>query len=704
MSAHTHQHTAKQNEIDELVLVVHGVGDPMPGETLSLFARSVAEAQHPLTEHQETLWLEDDTDDPRDVKTFGSHVRHLDFCGNKSTLTEVYWGDLSRVHRGLPGVISGMIEILFGLRYIAFIAAQQTGYAARALQWLGLTSAHLLHGPVLAVNFVLGMLMLTVAGTESMWPGSSQVDRWSNFLILAVVLVCLLSSYLGWRMTRNSVCHRFWYWVMITSLFLNGLMLFNQFTHNPFPLWDYGNVMITLLGAQWMLLVVTLLAMTTVWVIAVLNTDNHRPALHVAFIVPALAVGIWGQILPMVWVSGSNSLMKMLPAASASAERGLAARHRPAMLSQPESANNQRDGSRRNPDRARRRMAAAQVRARFSRIFDKAVPLLGVQCLMFIMLGMVLVIQLGRYMRWSEKNAVPNYNEGQRAPRLIVNGAVQVFTAVCAVTGMFLVIYVGVFEWNGRQLADDALCSLLVEANKYAIGVLVPLATLLLLSLAYLRPALDILLDVITHFYFRSATSADRIRGFAEAFDIDDVTFEGGELYFSRRDVIHRRMKRILDFYRDTLVGNPTLTIISHSQGSMIAIEVINDDELSWVKEKFSKVNFITMGSPFHHIYQQYFHHFYPPLDHEQWKNLRDRVSRWLNIFRIDDFVGTEIEFPDALPQARDGTWSNHAVDPYGHMFYWRDRQVLSIIREHDICRSLSGEGHHRHHHHHDAA
>jgi hypothetical protein len=245
-------------------------------------------------------------------------------------------------------------------------------------------------------------------------------------------------------------------------------------------------------------------------------------------------------------------------------------------------------------------------------------------------------------------------------------------------------------EFSGEGHKHDHFCCLLVEANKYAVGFLLPIGGLLLLSLHLMRPALDIVLDVTNHFYFRSATTADRVRGFGEDFDIDEVTFDGGELYYSRRDHIHRRIKRILDFYRHNLPGNPTLTVVSHSQGSMIAIEVMNDEELAWVNKKFKQVNFITMGSPFHHIYQQYFQHFYPSLDHEQWSNLRSRVSRWLNIFRIDDFVGTNIDFPDSLAQVQSGDYTNHAVERKGHMLYWCDRQVLSIIRQHDICRSLS--------------
>ncbi len=689
MSAPDSCHSPPGSSSDELVLVIHGVGDPLPGETLSLFARSVAEAGHPLTEHQETLWLEDEAESPRDVCTFATHVRHLEFDGNRATLAEVFWGDLSRVNRGLVGAISGLLQILFGLRYVAFVASQQPGRACQGLQWLGLISSRLLHGPVLAVNFVLGVLTLAVTVTESLWPGSAQVSRWASFIILVCVFVCLIASYLGWRMTRNSVCHRFWFWVMISSLFLNGLMLYCLGSHRDMPLAGYCSVMVTMLGTQWILLVVVMLVMTLFWGFALLQKGIYRPALHVAFILPAITVGIWGLVIPLMWVTGSNSILKGLPGGGRVAnhvDSGVTGRF-PVM--DEASPSGQSDAIRRQQGRVVRQT----VRAQFATMFDKAAPLIGVQCIMFLFISIVAITQLGRYLRWSEKSRISDYRGGSRPPRLIVNGLLQGCIAVCACVGMMLVLYVSMHEYSHNGYQGDPLCRLLVEANKYAIGFLVPIGGLLLLSLHLMRPVLDIVLDVTNHFYFRNATTADRVRGFGEDFDIDEVSFDGGDLYYSRRDVIHRRIKRILDYYRRTLPGQPSLTIVSHSQGTMIAIEVLNDDELAWVNQKFRQVNFITMGSPFHHIYQQYFQHFYPALDDPHWNNLRSRVSRWLNIFRIDDFVGTEIQFPSLLPQVQSGDYTNHAVERKGHMLYWCDRQVLSIIRQHDICRSLSAVG-----------
>ena len=139
------------------------------------------------------------------------------------------------------------------------------------------------------------------------------------------------------------------------------------------------------------------------------------------------------------------------------------------------------------------------------------------------------------------------------------------------------------------------------------------------------------------------------------------------------------------------------------------------------------------MGSPLSNLYQHYFGHVYPALDKPYWATLRSRVDRWANIFRIDDPVGTEIDFEPILrykcrPAAGEGAqvqggsdtngqWSeetapstqfgenpdgtcdvakpkiqvsNHPVGCRGHVNYWTDREVLNIV--HDIV--LEPESH----------
>ncbi len=416
----------RERAVDELVLVVHGVGDPEAGETLSLFARSIAESRHPLTEHQEILWLEDEADErpDRDVATFPCHTRHLSFAGTRSTLAEVYWADMSRIKRGIPGIVSGIISIVFGLRYVAFVASEQKGLAAKSLQALGLICSRMLHGPVLAVNFVLAMLIVTVAGTEAYWPGSSLVGRWATFLVMGCVFLCLISSFLGWRLTINKVCHRFWYWVMISSLFLNGLMLWNLMRHEAFALANYCNVMVVMLGFQWIALVGALLMMTVLWVVALFEKENYKPALHIALLLPSLAVGIWGQMLPMIWIGGSTTLMNFLTPRENQAELMLldsddkakrspdaTVAEKPAFTIQQPGKRPIRIGTRRN----RNHDKSAPVREQLKQMFSNAVPLMGIQFIVSMLLGIVMIVQLARYLRWSERTSVEEFRKGARA-------------------------------------------------------------------------------------------------------------------------------------------------------------------------------------------------------------------------------------------------------------------------------------------------
>ena len=464
---------------------------------------------------------------------------------------------------------------------------------------------------------------------------------------------------------------------MVSGLFMNGLMMVNLYMDNECALLTYCRILVVLLGAQWITLVIVLAGMFVCWGLAQFNSKNYRPALNVALVLPAIAIGFWGQMLPIVWMTGSKTLNNAIPVAVSDSNK-----------MQPLTMATTKDSiggnSSTNP------LSSKILPERFDLLFDEAVPLLGVQFLMALILGVMLIANLARYIRWSKKMTVDDFIGGRRAPRLIVSDSIQLLVGNFALIGVALVFYLAWHELNGQSYRETWLGTVLAEANKYAMGALVPIGGILVLSIHYLRPALDIILDVVNHFYFRPATDPDENENKNEDFDIVEVSFDSEQLYFSRRDAIHRRLKRILEYYRSTIEGRPALTVISHSQGSMVAIEVFNDNELAWVNEKFSQVNFITMGSPFHHIYQNYFGHLYPSIDNRFWDNLRSRVGRWLNIFRIDDYVGTDIEFPETLREVHRGDYSNHAVEQKGHQLYWCDRQVLSIMREHRICRSLS--------------
>ena len=691
----------------------------MPGETLSLFARSLADPDQPLLETDQTLWLEEKSNDVNHIKTFPAHRRSLSRSGESIELCETFWGDLSRVSRGWLGIVQGIFQIVFGLRYVAYVAADQPGAAAHWLKKLGLMSSRVLHGPVLAVTCFLGLLIAAVCGTHVVWPESHKFRLWTTIVILGCSGMSLLAAEIGSRLTRSRVVERFWFWVNVTVAFVTSVMLirlfwldqyFPEIAHScevhPGLLW-YCRVLLVLLGMLWFIEIQVIVAMGVCWALAIRNKKTFNPALHVGFLLPALAIGIWAQVIPMTWLGAKESI------------------------------------------------AALAHLEEFSSVFDASIPFLGVQFAMMAVLLLTICAVVVRYATWRARKPVKAFNRGGRAPRLIVNGSLQSVLAICTMAGVVLVSSLWLSNTIGTYYPDSStahashshsdsnldsqsslvqtdsnavdpdllgetslLGQLMSQANGYAIAAVVPLGGLLFFALPHLRPGFDILLDVVNHFYFRP-TNVEDVLDDDDEFDISETTFHNGTLFFSRREQLHGRLRRILAHYRDEYTHYPELVIVAHSQGTMIAIETLNDKDLHWLNNSFSKISLVTMGSPFHHLYQHYFGQCYPSLDQPFWASLRRRVDHWVNVFRVDDFVGTEIDFPkdgevaaadldrelrndglktteaiefddrfnrapDTATQSIRSTveYENHVVGARGHMHYWTDREVLSILSE----------------------
>jgi len=275
-----------RNPPDQIVVVVHGVGDPAPGKTLSLFSRSIADHERPYVESPQTTWLFEKSNqtgqasDGAEVKTFPVYQTNIRFKNKNTQLCEAFWGDLSRVKGGWLGVLQGIFQIVFGLRYVAYVAGDQSGKAAFWLKRLGLMSSGILQGPVLAVT----------------------------------VTFAFLAAQIGSRVTRSRVVERFWFWMNATSAFVTGVMLVRLFfldsmypaiAHScevhPGVMW-YCRVLVVLLGFLWFVEIQVITAMAFCCLVASSYRNNHRPALLIAFLLPALAVGLWGQVIPMTWL------------------------------------------------------------------------------------------------------------------------------------------------------------------------------------------------------------------------------------------------------------------------------------------------------------------------------------------------------------------------------------------------------------------
>jgi hypothetical protein len=122
------------------------------------------------------------------------------------------------------------------------------------------------------------------------------------------------------------------------------------------------------------------------------------------------------------------------------------------------------------------------------------------------------------------------------------------------------------------------------------------------------------------------------------------------------------------------------LTIVAHSQGTVVAIDVLNSKGKHWLSlmPEGGTIYLATMGSPYTHVHHHYFPSAFPSVS--AMPNLRPArngglLTDWINIFRIDDFVGTHID--------PTGQWPREvAVPANGHTYYWIDENVFPKLKK----------------------
>ncbi len=159
--------------------------------------------------------------------------------------------------------------------------------------------------------------------------------------------------------------------------------------------------------------------------------------------------------------------------------------------------------------------------------------------------------------------------------------------------------------------------------------------------------------------------------------------------YWLRRRIRERMNLLMTQLIRDEAPDH--IVLVSHSQGTVIALEVLASEGARWLEQlpEDGTIGLITMGAPYTHLYNRYFpESFPPPGQRPQWRPRGDSetavLSRWVNIFRVDDFVGTHIDANrhHRAPADPGDRWPQEIPVPAGgHTNYWTDRTVAQHLR-----------------------
>lgn len=225
-----------------------------------------------------------------------------------------------------------------------------------------------------------------------------------------------------------------------------------------------------------------------------------------------------------------------------------------------------------------------------------------------------------------------------------------------------------------RSASGSIVYELAIPAEFVRIGAAAGLLVFALVATP-IRSAMKLILDVCNHF---TAPFGYARRNPAKSVPTYPV-----------RRRIERRLRDTFNYLlRDD--DKPHVLVIAHSQGTVIAIEelfgdlnrkglwdVDNIEFDPWhikgrvtkrLSDRVESLTILTFGSPLTHVYQHYFAHHYPtimPPGAGLNMKARDPRIRWVNAYRIDDFVGTYIEGPTPdFPV-------NVPLPTGGHTAYW---------------------------------
>jgi hypothetical protein len=666
------------------VLVVHGVGDTRPGATVDSFLPALAAARagtvHP-DGRRDVLWLHPDgyatpavppeEAPPEADSVFPVHIRSAAVTAGadepeQAVIAEVYWADLSRIREGVFHSILALISTIFLVRFISDQAAvmplepttARANRARAAARWLRAAlylSAWLLNGPIAALCLLLACVLavdnvlLPYLGFQPISPVAHEMVFMS--VGLAAGLVGGIAWFYGRRANWGSTWMRVWGALALTGLIFAGVVAVHeqlapsaqdgavravaawvgttttQAPEGANPARAAGPVPPQLHGPTFLLAgirsifvlicIVVLLALFP-WGFGLWQAPKEwRPAFGASYATALLQIALWMLIIPGLALSAIATLVKDPP-----------------------------------------------LREHLGRLFGRIEGEFALFLVVAMILGGLAVAVWVSRSRWV-KRYPGGYPFPQPPPdiaRLIVHvliiGSLIVLNASVCVLAM-----VSAFV----DIRPD-----LIPAT-WAAAIAAPLFALVLGYFGTgLRNALHIITDIINHFYRRRER-------FPYPWGPED---RPGVPDFEIQQKIEARFRAVLK----ALLKDPHVTrlsVVSHSQGTIIAVDVFSlssmtrvyKDWLTGRLDQVGKLNLITMGSPLTHLYQHYFPDRYDPLASPAWADLRDTLARWVNIYRIDDYIGTFVEVP-----AQGWPAPNRPIHAGGHTEYWDQPAVFQAV------------------------
>lgn len=700
----------------QVIVVVHGVGVKQAGISSDLLSTALQRKPEDIAELERAQMsserLRPHSTDDFELREFQKYSRNnlrqtfparirryrqYDSKGqgtllNERVIADFYWGDIAAIGQGLIGLLVALLKTILGLCHAIRENARDVfpepkGYD-RVMRSIASGAALLIHGPIAAINAVVLGGVFVAWGMRAVF-GDADAQVWAGPVVSVFAIV---AGWLPWRVSYTHLMRLFTLWVLITGLVLLGFSLMDQFHQlslisDPFAVFDpwlkdascrfaaedhaacvagyqgiylYGLRLLGLMSVCW--LFVFLLALVTGAVVAVRGAELRERGV-VSLLTPTIGLMtlLWFLMTSCAWAAIVKFIPKIVPhpAAVTSALWGL-------------------------------------------------VPAFAALFALLVTAGWVL-------WRKRELGQIPPEDYLSDPDTLAERYRLIVSRGMMLVLGGFIIVMavlslVVVAGW-GTSVLDtirDLMVPAMAVAGVMAVAVVgwfrTPFAT-----------ALGILADVLTYLndyswnsrkVWSTGPDTDHLPGHATTpgvvarnKDFTDVaqTPPPPSGYWLRERIKDRLKVLVHQLIRDERPD--LLAIVAHSQGTVVAIDVIDEEGARWLAAmpEGGRLLLVTMGSPYRHLHHHYFASSFPshldrPALHRRdedqvWSEDKNPgvLSRWVNIFRIDDFVGTHIDMPQPSVGengARPSWPEERPVAPNGHTLYWVDDNVAPILRE----------------------
>lgn len=658
------------------VIIAHGVGEADPGYAAATLSRTLEKCSDFRPDEEHKVRYLPDPQAPADQpdRTFPVFVSSGEIAGGpRITFAELYWADLSRIAPSRMAAVLGFFRIIFeSHHFVDGMLHRRQSRGSRILRHLLLAASWLLRGPIIGLVATLtGMLWVTLyvppgalefAPEPVLFGGISAL----LFLLSAAVFIMIIRR-------RDTTWYDPVVWTMVASASVTAFFAFVHFLEIPLfgrcPQWpgrmpdcrqnymDYVYTALTYLWQSWGIII--LLAFVVAICVAVYWRAKDRdgaPPVLTALGVVLLQFVLWTALvgtaaMPMIYrVEEVKALYALQLDAREQKVRPL-----PSEIAKDNSAQKLFRVVPWNP-----RQSEWTDRLAFGYGFNG------------VMIAVVLLICVVTHLRRSRiaKRSLKDPSIGpERMPRMVVGRAILIvlmfvtfWQAVFLATQVRPETAISAFGALVPAL-DDAIADGSVLWTRWVMGV-GWVSTLALPVLASLRIGnfVHIARDLIDHQYSHKRASM-----------LTQMRRSRDPELWPRRARIQARLEALLtEMLRGRKYDHFIFAV--HSQGSVITYDFLRDAGSAIGQLGTFKPDIVTFGSPLAHIYQYYFAE-YRELEKDI-MSLQSGIGRWINVYRIDDYIGTDIDRADRT------FIDNKQIGRGGHVDYWREERLAQIVCE----------------------